>query len=48
MWRLLFCKDKVNYLEVGELGKALDDILYNCGFSLPALELPGRLGNVCV
>jgi hypothetical protein len=27
MWRLLFCKHKLNYQEVVELGKALDDII---------------------
>ena len=48
MWRLLFCKHKLNYQEVVELGKTLDDISYTCGVSFSDLELPGRLNNVCV
>ncbi len=48
MWRLLFCKFKLNYQEVCELEKALDDISYTCGMLFAELELPGRLKNVCV
>ena len=47
-WRVLFCKHKLNYLEVTELGKCLDDISYTCGVMFSDLDLPGRLKNVCV
>ena len=48
MWRLLFSKNKLNYPEVVELGKILDDVSYTCGVSFSDLELPGRLKNICV
>ena len=48
MWRLLFCKHKLNSQEVVVLGKVLDDISYTCGVSFSDLDLPGRLKNVCV
>jgi len=47
-WRLLFCKHKLNYQEVTELGKCLDDLSYTCGVMFSELDLPGRLKNVCV
>ena len=37
MWRLLFCKHKLNYQEVVELSEVLDDISYACGVSLSHL-----------
>ena len=48
MWRQLFCRHKLNYQEVVELGRALDEISYTCGVSLSDLDLPGCLKNVCV
>jgi hypothetical protein len=48
MWRLLFCKNKLNYQEVCELERILDDVSYTCGMLFSELELPGRLKNVCV
>ena len=48
MWRFLFSKNKLNYPEVVELGKIIDDVSYTCGVSFSDLELPGRLKNVCV
>ena len=47
-WRVLFCRHKLNYHEVTELGKCLDDISYTCGVMFSELDLPGRLKNVCV
>ena len=47
-WRVLFCRHKLNYQEVTELGKCLDDISYTCGVMFSELDLPGRLKNVCV
>ena len=48
MWRLLFCKFTLNYQEVAELGRCLDDISYTCGVSFSELDLPGRLKDVCI
>ena len=48
MWRLLFCRFKLNYQETSELSRCLDDISYSCGVSFSELELPGRLKDVCV
>lgn len=48
MWRLLFCKYKLNYQENCELQTALDDISYTCGMLFDELEFPGRLKNVGV
>ena len=48
MWRLLFCRHKLNYQEIVELQKCLDDISYTCGVLFSDLDLTGRLKNVCV
>ena len=48
MWRLLFCRFKLNYQEVSELWRCLNDILYTCGVSFSELDLPGRLKDVYV
>ena len=48
MWRLLFCKHKLNYQEVMELTQCLDDISYTCGVAFSDLDFPGRLKNVCM
>ena len=42
-----FCRHKLNYQEVVELGNFLMTS-YTCGVSFLDLELPGRLKNVCV
>ena len=34
MWRLLFSKQKLNYQELSELERSLDDVSYSCGLSL--------------
>ena len=46
MWRLLFSKQKLNYQELSELERSLDDVSYSCGLSLSELYLPGRLKGV--
>ena len=46
MWRLLFCKHKLNYQEVVELGKVLDDTSYSCDVALSDLDLPDWLKNM--
>ena len=48
MWRLLFSKQKLNYQELSELERSLDDVSYSCGLSLSELDLPGRLKGVGV
>ena len=46
MWKLLFCKFKLNYQEVSELRRCLDDISYTCEVSFSGI--PGHLKDVCV
>ena len=41
-------KSKLNYPEVVELGKIINDVSYMCDVSFSDLELPGRLKNICV
>ena len=48
MWRLLFSKQKLNYQELSELERSLDDVSYSCGLSLSELDLPSRLKGVGV
>ena len=45
---MLFSRHKLNYPEILELGKILNDVSYTCGVSFSDLELPGRQKNVCV
>ncbi len=45
-WRVLFCCNKLNFFQLTELEKLLDDIAYTCGVLFSEFDFPGRLNNV--
>jgi hypothetical protein len=48
MWRLLYSPHKISAPERQQLSASLDDHSFTCGASLSALNLDGKLSEVCV
>jgi len=48
MWRLLFCRKKLNAQKKKDLQKFLEDICYTCGDVFEDYEMPKGLEGVCI
>ena len=48
MWRLLFCRKKLNSQKRKLLEEFLEDLSYTCGDTFTDYEMPSGLGGICI